>query len=281
MSSRRVIVTLDTAGSATAVSTAVEVARFMEADLLGLFVEDARLLSLAALPFAGEVGFPTSIRRNLDPAVMEGALRAQAQRIRRDLGARLADEPVKWTFEVARGRIASVLGSVTAERDIVVVAVPRAAAGETGVRAPVGVGAQELPAPLLLVSGSARSDGTIAIVCPPSVAPQELARVVAALAGRYGRTAMFVHAESEAAHWDPWRRPLEERLAEHAVVPRFFVVADGLPCAPWRGDAGEPSRIVVALARTPSSRDALLEALPWPALPGGRRAVFAPGRPAA
>ena len=250
----------------------------MEAELVGLFVEDARLLSLAALPFAGEVGFPTTIRRNLDPAVMEGALRAQAQRIRRDLGARLVDEPVKWTFEVARGQIASVLGSVTAERDIVVIAVPRAAAGEPGVPTPAGLGSQELPAPLLLVSGSQRSDGSIAIVPPPRMTPQELARVVAALAGRYGRAALFVHAESEAAHWDPWRRPLEERLAEHAIVPRFCVVADSPPGAPWRGGAGEPSRILVALARTPSSRDALLEALPWPALPRGRRAVFAPGR---
>ena len=105
MSFRRIVVALGSPGGATAMNAAVELARAMEAELVGLFVEDVELLALAALPFAGEVGFPSAARRPLDVAAMERGLRAQALRLQQELAARLAGTPVKWTFEVVRGRV--------------------------------------------------------------------------------------------------------------------------------------------------------------------------------
>ena len=64
MSVRRIVVAMDMPG-AIAVTTAVELARTLEAELLGLFVEDVQLFDLAALPFAGEVGFPSATCRVL------------------------------------------------------------------------------------------------------------------------------------------------------------------------------------------------------------------------
>jgi len=260
-SARRIVVTLDTAGSAATIGTAIELARGMAADLLGLFVEDAQLVRLAALSMADEVGFPSKIRRSLDPDAMARALRAQAQRIRRDLGARLAGESVKWTFEVVRGHTASALTTLAAERDIVVMPAPRSVAGGLGMRAPAGLAFEPPPVPLLVVTPSLRGAQSIAVVPPPGVLPQDIVPIVAALAGLYGRSALFAVIESEAAHWASWQQDMRVLLAEHALHGHFRVIEDRGRTGLNRLVAGQPARIVVALAQTSASRAALREAL--------------------
>ena len=58
MSLRRIVVALDGSSEAT-FDTMIELARELEVELVGLFVEDTELLDAAALPF-GETGFPTA-----------------------------------------------------------------------------------------------------------------------------------------------------------------------------------------------------------------------------
>jgi nucleotide-binding universal stress UspA family protein len=162
MSFRRIIVALGTPDAAAAMNTAVELACAMDAELHGLFVEDVELLSLAALPFAGEVGFPSAARRPLDVATMERGLRAQARRLERALAARLAGTPVKWTFEVVRGRIETEILATAGERDLAILAWSRGASGRARMRAP------NLPAvtvPLLLVGEIVRAASVT--VCRP------------------------------------------------------------------------------------------------------------------
>mgnify|MGYP006208676469 CR=1 FL=1 len=65
-------------GSAASPAAIARLAREMQAELLGLFIEDAELLRFAALPLAAEIGFPSAAHRKLDPASMERALRAPA-----------------------------------------------------------------------------------------------------------------------------------------------------------------------------------------------------------
>jgi hypothetical protein len=236
----------------------------MAADLLGLFVEDAQLLRLAALSMAHEVGFPSKIRRSLDPDAMARALRAQAQRIRRDLGARLAGEPVHWTFEVVRGHTASALATLAAGRDIVVMPAPGSIAGGLGMHAPAGLAFEPLRVPLLVVTASLSSAQSIAMVPPPGVPPQEIAPIVAALAGLYGTSALFAYVRSEAAHWASWQQDMRILLAQRALHGLFRVIEDIGPGGADRLVASQQARIVVALAQTPATRAALLEALAWP-----------------
>ena len=260
-SARRIVVTLDTAGSAATIGTAIELARGFAADLLGLFVEDAQLLRLAALAMADEVGFPSKIRRSLDPDAMARALRAQAQRIRHDLGARLAGEPVRWTFEVVRGHAASALTKLAAERDIVVMPAQRDLTGGLRMRAPAALELAPLAVPLLVVTTSLRGAHSIAVVPPPAFPPQGIAPIVAALAGLYGRSALFAFVASEAAHWASWQQEMRALLAVDAVSIHARAIEDGRGTGLNRLVAGQPARIVVALAQTPASRAALLAAL--------------------
>jgi len=66
MKIRRVIVGLEPASrNAAKLEAAARLAARMEAELVGLFVENIDLLHFAGLPFAREVGFASATRREV------------------------------------------------------------------------------------------------------------------------------------------------------------------------------------------------------------------------
>lgn len=103
---RRILVALDAGPhSLAAMEAAANLAARMQAEVLGLFVEDINLLRLAALPFARELASLAGSERALDSASMEQSLRAQAERVRRQLATAAERTRVRWSFRVARGRV--------------------------------------------------------------------------------------------------------------------------------------------------------------------------------
>jgi hypothetical protein len=115
MKVRRIVVGLDSRlRTDAALEALAALAGELEAELIGLFVEDVDLLHLAALPFAREVGFPSATRRDLDVARMERSFEAQANELRRACEAVLKSSSVSWSFRVARGsRAAQLLSAAT------------------------------------------------------------------------------------------------------------------------------------------------------------------------
>jgi len=75
-------------------------AREMQAELLGLFIEDVELLRFAALPFAREIGGASAQARAVDLASLERELRAQARALEREIAAILGAG--SWTLRVER-----------------------------------------------------------------------------------------------------------------------------------------------------------------------------------
>jgi nucleotide-binding universal stress UspA family protein len=118
---RRILVALDASPhSLAALEAAAELAADLEAELLGLFVEDVNLLRLAELPFARESGFFSLTSRPLSSRYIERQLRAQAQRARQALALLAERSDVPWSFRVARGAIAAELLSAAAEADLTI-----------------------------------------------------------------------------------------------------------------------------------------------------------------
>jgi len=118
---RRVIVGLEPAPQSRAVlEAAAELAGSMEAELVGLFVENVNLLHFAGLPFACEVGLISATRRALDVESMERSLRALAREAHQTLAAVAGRTPVRWSFRVVRGSTADELLAAAAEADLVV-----------------------------------------------------------------------------------------------------------------------------------------------------------------
>jgi hypothetical protein len=102
-------------GAAAGPDAIARLARDMQAELLGLFIQDEALLRFAALPFAAEVGFPSATRRPLDPAALERALRAQAASLERAIASVLDPAALAWSFRVARASPADAVEAALAE----------------------------------------------------------------------------------------------------------------------------------------------------------------------
>lgn len=101
-------------------------ARGLQAELAGLFVEESDLLRLAALPISREVGVSGAVR-DLDLATTTRLLQREAERAR-DLVARAAAAlDLPWSFDVTRGSIPQAALEAAATADLVLVAPPRSA----------------------------------------------------------------------------------------------------------------------------------------------------------
>jgi len=102
----RVLVALDASPqSQAALRAAARVAAAMQAELLGLFVEDANLFHLCNSPFCREVGLRTAVVRQLESQTVERQLRVLAAEMRRSLARVAGEAQVHWSFQVTRGAV--------------------------------------------------------------------------------------------------------------------------------------------------------------------------------
>jgi nucleotide-binding universal stress UspA family protein len=116
---RRILVALDASlHSRAALEAAFELAEALNAEIVGIFVEDVNLLRLAELPFAREVGYPSGTDRPLDSLSMERELRIQAEQARQTLAGLAVRRQVRWSFRVVRGRVAAELLTAAQEADL-------------------------------------------------------------------------------------------------------------------------------------------------------------------
>jgi K+-sensing histidine kinase KdpD len=121
MKIRRVIVGLDPVRQSRALlEAAAELADHMQAELLGLFVENQDLLHFAGMPFAREVGFESATRRMLDVESMERTFRALAREARQTLELIAGGTKLQWSFRVVRGAPAAELLAAAEESDLVI-----------------------------------------------------------------------------------------------------------------------------------------------------------------
>lgn len=117
---QRILVALDAStDSLAALDAAAKLAARLNAELVGLFVEDVNLLYMAGLPFTREHRFPRL--GDVTHEQMEKALRLQASQARRAL-SRVADRwSVHWTFRVVRGRVTPEVLAAALEADLLTV----------------------------------------------------------------------------------------------------------------------------------------------------------------
>ncbi|MCG6874022.1 MAG: hypothetical protein LJE97_02920 [Betaproteobacteria bacterium] len=128
---RRVVAALDMAATPGKVlEAAVELATALHAELVGLFVEDQRLLRVAELPFAQEFGLATARARPFGVGDMERALRRQAEQMRRMIGELAQPLGLAWTLEVVRGESLPTALAYPGTDDLLVIGRSRYIPGE-------------------------------------------------------------------------------------------------------------------------------------------------------
>jgi nucleotide-binding universal stress UspA family protein len=116
---RRILVALDASThSLAALEAAAELAANLQAELIGLFVEDENLLHLAALPFSDEVRSPSAIRQPMSSDEMEQQLRLQARQARRALAKAAERTHARWSFRTVRGQVTASVLSAALDADL-------------------------------------------------------------------------------------------------------------------------------------------------------------------
>ncbi len=117
---RRILVALDASPhSLAALEAAVGVASKMNAELVGLFVEDTTLLRLSELPCAREILYFSSAKLPLNRATMESRLKAHSEVARKAVESVAKDANVAWSFRIARGKVVSELLAAASGADLV------------------------------------------------------------------------------------------------------------------------------------------------------------------
>lgn len=182
---RRIIITLgDGAPEDTLLQDVMLLAAAAVAEIEAVFVEDADLFRLAALPFARQISRTTGHTGPLEVAEIEREFRHQAELSRRTLAAAADRAGVSWRFRVTRAVLTQVLTHAVTEYDLTVLSAARGWPGtvaEVG-RGPVGTvidgsesgwHALELAATLARASGQAvvAFVGTTASETGPATAP--------------------------------------------------------------------------------------------------------------
>lgn len=118
---RRILVALDASTySFSALKAAVILAAELEAELVGLFVEDVNLLKMAGLPFTREIHLSSALESKLTSHGMELALRARATRARQAFYTAVTRAAIKGTFRVIRGEVATAVLEAANEADLLI-----------------------------------------------------------------------------------------------------------------------------------------------------------------
>ena len=116
---RRILVAIDASPqSLAALEAAADLAADLDAELVGVYVEDINLIRLAALPVVLETGEASARTRRLESSRMDRQLRNQAARAAQAMALAASRAQVRWTFTVARGSIEAELLQAASEADL-------------------------------------------------------------------------------------------------------------------------------------------------------------------
>lgn len=221
---RRILIALDaSAPSLAALEAAATLAAHIDAELVGVFVEDVNLLHLAGLPFAAEVGMLSVRARPLALNEMERLLRAQRVRAEQAL-ARVAKRlQLRASFRAARGQIVPALLEAAVDADLCALG---AISTQVMRHAWLGSTAQAIMAqmarPLLITPQGVTVRSPIGIVCtdsPGSMQALALAVYVSRCFDDGALVVLLVADDTEKE--ERLRHMVAARLEQTGVVVRY------------------------------------------------------------
>ena len=241
MSIRRIVVGLEPSPQArSALTTAADLARRMQAELVGLFVENENLLRLAGLPFACEVCFPSALTRGIDTRRMERSLRAMAEDSRRRLAAAAGHPSLRWSFHVSRGAAGHALLAASTRTDLLVVTT----AQWTPVLADAAAGAA---ASVLLLHKDASVLAPMAALCTLEASAGRVAESLAGFAPAFGAQTALLMLSDDAAAAGAWLRDALPRFSARGLRVTARIVPPRDPAAIHRAiEDTRPGVVVVA-----------------------------------
>ena len=256
---RRILVALDGDESArAALDAAAGLAAALEAELVGLFVEDTDLLHAADLPVTWSISRQAGGRTAIDAAGMGRALRVSAGQAGAAVATVAERLRIKSSFRVLRGGMVEQVLTEARTCDLLALG----ASGEVMRRARVeiatGLMAMRAPEAVLLAHGRGRPTGPVVVLYDGSGRALALGRRLAGIEGRRLVVAAVGASDAEAAARQEGAAAWLERRDERATVRRIVIDAPPAACEALRREY--PGMLVVD-RRGPLSGQIPLEAL--------------------
>jgi nucleotide-binding universal stress UspA family protein len=260
---RRILVALDTSTSSlAALQAAAGLAKALQAELIGLFVEDVNLMRLAALPFAQELRWPAARRQGLDESQMEQQLRLRAAQARRALAMAAEQMEVSWTFRVVRGQVTDEVLQACLEADLL-------SLGRTGLttmrRARMGSTAREAaarsPKPVLLAQQSSEMEWPVVVTYDGSVLARRGLVAGVRLAQRYGNNLIVLLLGESRESASPLAAEAQALIGVALVHTDFRYVELGNSEQLVALLREEPCSLVILAGETPPLQGEALQAL--------------------
>ncbi len=193
---RRILVALDgSPHSQAALEAAAHLADLLQAELMGVFVEDVNLLRLAELPFAQEVRRHTATIEKLELRLLRRQLRRQAEQAQADLKRVASAHALSATFRVARGPVSAEVLAAALEADLLALGrISHAGPPRLGSTAKTAV--SQTSRPVLLMRPGLLFDQPILLIYDGSPGAERALEVATYLAGEDGHLQVLLWAEN-------------------------------------------------------------------------------------
>lgn len=198
----------------------------LEAELVGLFVEDETLIQAAALPVTRGLSSMAAGPTPIDAALMRRALRVSATKAGEALAAAAARRRLRWSFRVVQAPLLERLVPEIGAGDILALGPVGRAAGRAERALVAALGGGAVPCSLLLLRAAARIDRPVLVLYDGSERVLEAGVRLARNLGR-GLAVVAVGASEEFA--ERRRRDAAGWLERHGLgVAVRPLVATGL-----------------------------------------------------
>ncbi len=118
----RILVALDSStANQNVLRAGITLASRFHSRLTAVFIEDADLISAAALPFVREVVYGALSGRAIDAAGMERSIQFQTTRLRKLVASIAQQNQIEIVFDVLRGNVARMLCEVSGQTDLLII----------------------------------------------------------------------------------------------------------------------------------------------------------------
>jgi nucleotide-binding universal stress UspA family protein len=222
----RIIVAIDSSAQAkAAIETAASIAARLNAEILGLFVEDIDLVNLAGLPMGREIGLISGQSRAFDKSALEEGFRVEAARARRELQQVARQSRVVSSFRVVRGRVDVEVVAAAAEGDLLILGTASRSVGFRRRAGSVAVAAAErAPRSVLLMRPGARVQGKALLVYDGSPGSDLAIEAAVRLVGAQDSNLTVLLPAETAARARELEAKIREQLARFRMAPTFLQV---------------------------------------------------------
>ena len=254
---KRILVALDgSPQSVAALEAAAHLAGLLEAELVGVFVEDVNLLRLAGLPFARVLQVPAATAQAIDEQEMEARLAAQAAQLRRELQKTAQRRALAHSFQVLRGLVAAELLGLEAD----LLAMGRRSSGLwRGLGSTAETAVSQAQQPILLLGAAAALDQPVFLLVNDLQLVQPALRIAAALAEQSGELhVLFATGEAGSG--------LDNILAEHENLFVMYHERQALAELPELLEETAVGLLVIAGDVSDDAWQSLLQAVELPVL---------------